>query len=134
MQTQHEEVPHPHFMIPLKYTVGTLISLLVLAVTNVIISQFDLGIYNIVIMFGIILVMATLDMLFFMGFRWERGFHIMMFLSGFVFLFIFLSFTLSDIMYRNATDPYKMQPYGIKNLVKPLPAGGEHSERTEHSE
>jgi cytochrome c oxidase subunit IV len=121
-----------HQIIPLRIYVVTYLSLVVLALANVVVAQFDLGPMNMVLMFGIVFVMATIDLLFFMGFRWDRSFNFVFFLAGFAFLGVFWTFTMADIAFRNLTNSTDVVPTDIKSPVKLLPEGAAKSPHENH--
>jgi len=65
---------HSHFIVPVKYYIGTFLSLLVLTFVTVTISRFDFGTFNIVVAMLVAIVKASLVISFFMGLRWDKGF------------------------------------------------------------
>jgi len=66
---------HEHFVIPLKYYVGTLIALLILTVVTVAVAQIDLGAFNIYLAMFVAMIKAGFVIFFFMGVRWDEGFN-----------------------------------------------------------
>ena len=63
-----------HHIIPLKYYIFTLCSLLILTFVTVFVAQFDFGVMNVPIALFIAVVKASLVIGFFMGLHFDRGF------------------------------------------------------------
>ncbi len=108
-----------HYVVPLKYYLGTGIALLVLTVITVLVARIDLGVLNVPIALAVAILKASLVITFFMGLRWDKGFNTLILLSTIVFILIFMAFTLSDTMTRGAVDDDNEGSYNIKKLVTP---------------
>lgn len=116
-----------HFVVPLKYYVGTLVSLLVLTFITVFVSRFDFGSMNLVVAMLIASIKASMVALFFMGLKWDKGFNRVILASTLVFLFFFFAFTLSDYFTRGKLDIHsRPEVYDIKSPVKPISPGAAH--------
>jgi cytochrome c oxidase subunit 4 len=71
--------------------------LLVLTVITVAVTKVDLGgQWNLVVAMVIATIKASLVVSYFMHLRWDRTFNLLVFLSGVLFLILFLSLTLTD--------------------------------------
>jgi cytochrome c oxidase subunit 4 len=82
---------------PLALLFGILTVLLVLTVLTVSVTAFDLGAQgNLVVAMVIATVKAGLVVTYFMHLRWDRLFHLILFLTSVLFLILFLSISLTD--------------------------------------
>jgi cytochrome c oxidase subunit 4 len=93
----------------LLYTV--FFTLVALTLLTVIANDWPLGKFDIWVALTIACVKATLVGLFFMHMYWEKGFNVVAFLSSFVFVTLFIGFTLMD------TNHYQDQ-------MRAFPVGG----------
>lgn len=76
---------------------------------------------------GIALVMGTITAMFLMGLRYEHKLlNLTIFLSNFVFLFIFVVFTWADTSFRGEIDPSFNEKINWESPVKPG-GSGKHS-------
>jgi cytochrome c oxidase subunit IV len=116
--SEHNNDHSHHFIVPLKFYVGTFIGLIFLTIITVWIAQYDFGALNILIAMLIAALKASLVIGFFMGLHWEKGFNRIMFLSSLIFLAIFIVFTLSDPATRGDIDPVEHGVHGINSNVK----------------
>lgn len=116
--SKHNHDESHHFIVPLKYYVGTFVSLLFLTVITVAAAQFDFGAANIFVALLIASIKAGLVVGFFMGLHWEKGFNRILFFGSFLFLAIFIVFTWSDPATRGDIDPVEKGVHGIKSNVK----------------
>jgi cytochrome c oxidase subunit IV len=81
--------------LPLLFTV--LGALLVLTILTVSVTSFDLGAQgNLTVAMVIATIKAGLVVTYFMHLRWDRVFHLILFLTSVLFLILFLSMTLTD--------------------------------------
>jgi cytochrome c oxidase subunit 4 len=120
---------------PAIYT-RTLIALLILTGVTVGAAYINLGSGNIVIALAIATVKAILVALFFMHLRWEKPMDSLIAMAGFVFLGIFIGFTLLDFDSRNNFLPVNLHhstemplapgtaPEGYTILPPAAPAAG----------
>ena len=107
-----------HHIIPLKYYIFTLCSLLILTFVTVFVAQFDFGVMNVPIALFIAVVKASLVIGFFMGLHFDRGFVAFFFLSSLFVIFLFFLFIFSDIVFRGATEPYEREIFDLKTPVR----------------
>src|SRR5580692_12835846 len=80
----------------------TLVALLILTAVTVGAAYINLGAGNIVIALFIATIKAILVALFFMHLRWDKPMNGLIAVAGFVFLGIFIGFSLLDFESRNA--------------------------------
>ena len=116
-----------HHVVPVKYYVGTFLSLLVLTVITVGISLIDFGPWNLLIALLVAFIKASFVVWIFMGLKWERGFNLVAFVGSVLFVLIFIALTFSDIAYRRDTDSVEVEQFGITSPVKPI-SSVSHSE------
>lgn len=82
---------------PLSLLIGILAALLVLTVLTVSVTSIDLGAQgNLVVAMVIATVKAGLVVTYFMHLRWDRLFHLILFLTSVLFLILFLSMSITD--------------------------------------
>lgn len=84
---------HP---IPLPLLFGVFIALVILTIITVFQASFDLGSFDIAVVMGIATIKAILVGMFFMHLAYDKPFNVIVFLSSFVFVGLFVIFTLSD--------------------------------------
>ena len=125
--TEHDHATH--FVVPIKYYLGTFGALLCLTFITVFVAQFDFGTWNIVVAMGVAIVKASLVLAFFMGLRWDKGFYFIAFISAILFMIIFFAFTLSDTLTRGGVDPIEAGVHGLNTPVKPV---SDHHGEGEH--
>ncbi len=70
--------------------------LVMLTIITVAQASFDFGSFDLYIVMGIATVKALLVGLFFMHLAWDKPFNAILFLGSFVFLALFIIFTLTD--------------------------------------
>ncbi len=88
-----QDFAHP---LPVALLIGVFLVLLLLTVITVAQASFDFGSYDVAIVMGIATVKATLVAVFFMHLAFDKRFNVVVFLTSFVFVGLFVSFTLSD--------------------------------------
>lgn len=81
---------------PLPVLFAVFIALVILTIVTVAQASFDLGSFDIAVVMGIATVKALLVGLFFMHMIADKAFNVIVFLSSFVFVGLFVIFTLSD--------------------------------------
>lgn len=94
--TPHREgydFAHPF---PVWGLLAVFVALTVLTILTVYQASFDLGSFDIALTMFIATVKATLVMLFFMHLAFDKPFNLIIFLSSFVFVALFITFTLTD--------------------------------------
>jgi cytochrome c oxidase subunit IV len=102
----------------------TLIALLILTALTVIAAGFDFGQANVVIALAIATIKGSLVVLFFMHLRWDKPLNAIIVMAGFLFLGIFLMFTLLDFSSRNNYLPANIRPIpGMPLAPGTAPAG-----------
>jgi cytochrome c oxidase subunit IV len=115
-----------HFIIPLKYYVGTLIGLLILTVVTVAVAQIDLGGLNIVVAMGVAMLKASLVIMFFMGVKWDEGFNKVVLFGSLVFIFLFMGIVLLDVFTRGDVYSNEAEVHDIKSPVHVVPGYSSH--------
>jgi cytochrome c oxidase subunit 4 len=82
---------------PLPLLFGILGALLVLTIVTVSVTSIDLGQQgNLIVAMVIATIKAGLVVTFFMHLRWDRIFHLILFLTSVLFVILFLSMTITD--------------------------------------
>src|SRR5688572_7821351 len=82
---------------PLPLLFGVLGILLVLTIVTVSVTSIDLGAQgNLVVAMIIATVKAALVVTYFMHLRWDKFFHLILFLTSVLFLILFLSMSITD--------------------------------------
>lgn len=112
-----------HHIIPLKYLVGTFVSLLILTFITVYITRFDFGSLNLIIAMLVAGVKAMLVVQIFMALKWEKGFNPVAFFGSLVFVLIFIILTFSDLAFRKHRDQLES---GVIEYNSPVTEIGSH--------
>ncbi len=98
--------PLPVWGLALVFVILTFLTVVTVAQAN-----FDLGRWDIAFTMLIATVKATLVMLFFMHLAFDKPFNLIIFLSSFVFVALFVTFTLSDaFMNKGTLEPVVDEP------------------------
>jgi len=84
---------HP---LPLPLLFAVFLALVFLTIVTVAQASFNLGQYDVLVVMLIATLKALLVAAFFMHLAYDKPFNIIVFLSGFVFVALFVIFTLSD--------------------------------------
>jgi cytochrome c oxidase subunit 4 len=84
---------HP---MPIPVLLAVFFTLVFLTIVTVAQANFDFGSFDIAIVMGIATLKAALVMAFFMHMAYDKPFNIIVFMSSFVFVALFVIFTLSD--------------------------------------
>ena len=84
---------HP---LPVPLLLAVFFALVLLTIITVAQANFDIGSLDIVVVMAIATVKAALVMAFFMHLAYDKPFNIIVFMSSFVFVALFVIFTLSD--------------------------------------
>ncbi|MEM6365228.1 MAG: cytochrome C oxidase subunit IV family protein [Planctomycetota bacterium] len=84
---------HP---MPLPVLFGVFFALVFLTIVTVAQASFDLGSFDIALVMGIATIKALLVALIFMHLAFDKPFNLIVFISSFVFVGLFVVFTLSD--------------------------------------
>ena len=124
----HEE----HFIVPVKYYLGTFIALLILTVLTVAVALVDLGSFNIVVALGIAFLKATLVIMFFMGLKWDEPFNRVVMIGSVAFFSLFIVILLLDVGYRSDVFENEGKPFDIKSNVKIVKEYSSHHNEDSH--
>ena len=81
---------------PVSMLLAVFVALTILTVITVAQSNFDLGRFDVAVVMIIATIKASLVMAFFMHMAFDKPFNVIVFLSSFVFVALFVIFTLSD--------------------------------------
>ena len=91
---------------PVPILLGVFFALTFLTIITVAQSNFDFGSFDVAIVMGIATLKASLVMAFFMHLAFDKPFNVIVFLGSFVFVGLFVIFTLSDSqMTADAMEP-----------------------------
>ena len=120
-EQQHEHKVHA---VPLRILFAVFAVLIVLTVLTVGVTKVDLGGLNIWIALGVAVAKAALVALYFMHLRWDSAFNSLILLCAFVFVGIFIGFTLKDSLeYQNRFErPYivdTLEPQSLDDIALP---------------
>ncbi len=100
----HAHDPHDFaHPLPLWILFAVFIALTVLTIITVAQSNLDLGSADVIVVMGIATVKAILVMLFFMHLAFDKPFNLIIFVSSFVFVGLFIMITLSDAHMNSPT-------------------------------
>ena len=88
---QHFAHPMPIPMLLAVFVALTILTIITVAQTN-----FDFGAFDVLIVMVIATIKATLVGAFFMHLAWDKPYNILLFIGSFVFVGIFVIFTMSD--------------------------------------
>ncbi|MEZ4407306.1 MAG: cytochrome C oxidase subunit IV family protein [Polyangiales bacterium] len=94
---------HAHVSSPL-FLISIFAALIFLTIVTVAVSYVDLGTANTFVAMLIATMKATLVAAFFMHLRYDKPLHTIVFVASFVFLAIFLLFSLDDLRTRGRID------------------------------
>jgi cytochrome c oxidase subunit 4 len=108
----HGHDPHDfaHPM-PVWILLSVFFALTFLTIVTVAQANFDLGSFDVAVTMVIATIKATLVMLFFMHLAYDKPFNLIIFLSSFVFVALFIIFTLTDANMNSGTfEPVVDEP------------------------
>ena len=117
---------HSHFIVPVKYYVGTLIALMILTVVTVAVAQVDLAPFNVAIALGVAGLKATLGLLFFMGLKWDDAFNRVILIGSVAFFILFVAILLLDVQTRDHIYSNEGKPFNIDSPVKIKAVDADH--------
>jgi cytochrome c oxidase subunit 4 len=127
---EHGAVGH---IVPIKMLVGTCFALLILTVVTVWVAKLDfvelqLSEMNILVAMSVAVVKCTIVGLIFMHLRWERSFIGFVFVGSFLFVGVFIGFTLLDSAeYQPSIIPGDSPQIQLKlDALEAAQATGEH--------
>ncbi len=93
-----------HHITPISTYFKTMIALLCLTILTTLVARpvtgFNIGIFNTFLNFLIAAIKGSLVLAFFMGLKYDKKIHLVIFSMGLFFLLVFLSFCLLDIYTR----------------------------------
>lgn len=117
MESQQKE--NSHFIVPLKFYVGTLIGLIILTFLTVITFRYVRlgGGFDLALALIIATVKASLVVSFFMGLFWDKGYFLIILMVSVFFLLMFIAMMLFDGKYRSSFIKGEVH-YGHKEIVK----------------
>ena len=81
---------------PVQTLIGVFLALTFLTIVTVAQASFDFGSFDVYIVMGIATIKAALVAFIFMHLAWDKPFNILLFLGSFVFVGLFVIFTLGD--------------------------------------
>ena len=90
-----EQIAH---VVPVRILIAVFAALILLTLLTVAATKIDLGAGNLVVALGIASIKAALVGLYFMHLRYDRPFYALLFAGGLLFLAIFLSLTMLDLV------------------------------------
>jgi cytochrome c oxidase subunit 4 len=96
-----QDFAHP---LPIPLLLAVFVALVCLTILTVGQASFDMGSYDVVIVMVIATIKASLVMAFFMHMAYDKPFNVICFLGSFVFVGLFVIFTLSDS--RGTSDSF----------------------------
>src|SRR5690606_460271 len=105
--TAHEHHGLAH-VTPISLLFGIFGALVVLTVVTVAVTKVDLGAQgNLVVAMVIATIKAGLVVTYFMHLRWDRTFHVLLFLGSLLFVLLFLGLAITDRQeYQPSIDEY----------------------------
>lgn len=92
---------HP---LPLPMLAGTFVILTLLTIITVAQASFDLGSFDVLVVMVIATIKAILVGAIFMHLAWDKPFNIICFIGSFVFVALFIMFTLFDSQATSVDD------------------------------
>lgn len=96
---------------PVWILLSVFFALTFLTIVTVAQASFDLGSFDVAVTMVIATIKATLVMLFFMHLAYDKPFNLIIFLSSFVFVALFIIFTLTDANMNSGTfEPVVDEP------------------------
>ena len=107
-----------HYIVPVKYYVRTLFTLLFLTVLTVFVSLVDFGSFNFFVAILIAVVKATLVLSIFMGLFWDEAFNRVILFGSVTFFLLFIVVLILDVGTRNDLYPNERDNYKIDSPVR----------------
>ncbi len=134
----HDQDAHEahHHIVPISIYLAIFGTLMVMTALTVWVAFHDWGEFNIIIALGIAVFKASLVVLFFMHVRYASKLTQLASVTGFIWLAIFIGFTLSDYGTRQWvgwSDGWAMQPSDEGMLGVHEAAAGGHGEAGEEA-
>lgn len=100
VHAEHVADHHGHHIVPLKTLLTIFATLVGLTILTVLTAQLDLGILNVPLALTIAIGKASLVVMFFMALKYDRPVNTLVFVTGLIFVLVFLVFTWFDIGFR----------------------------------
>ncbi len=121
--TEHSSHHEQSFGHPasIKLLCGVFTVLVCLTILTVVANDWPLGKFDVWVALGIACVKATLVALFFMHMYWDKGFNLVAFFSSFVFVTLFIGFTMLDS--NHYQDSMRNFPISGRPVAPEHPAG-----------
>lgn len=89
-----------HHIAPIRLYLTIFIALMVGTIITVVVAKFDLGPFNNIVMLSVACAKALLVVLYFMHVRWSTRLTMVVAASGFFWLLILFTLTMSDYLSR----------------------------------
>ena len=118
MQTEQKE--SSHFIVPLKFYIGTLVALIFLTFITVITFKYLRfgNTFDIILALVIASVKAGLVISFFMGLFWDKGYFLIILMVSVFFVLMFIVMMMFDDNYRSSFIQDEATRYGHEEIVK----------------
>lgn len=107
---------HP---MPIPILIGVFVALVTLTIITVGQASFDMGNFDVAIVMIIATIKAGLVIAFFMHLAYDKPFNIIVFMSSFVFVGLFVIFTLSDS--QGTSDSFQPKVDDVVAMVTETP-------------
>lgn len=108
-----------HHIVSFETCIKVFVALLFLTVVTVLVSRVDLGPLNFTVAMLIATVKAAVVVMFFMGLKYDSLENRTIFFSSFIFLFIFICLTFSDLLFRPIFHSTKLKLDQIPAITTP---------------
>lgn len=120
---EHNDLAH---VASAKMLLGVFFALIVLTVLTVLAAGIGMGSIDLMIAMAIATVKATLVGLYFMHLRYDKPFNTLMFLCSFLFVAVFISFTMMDTsQYKEKVIWEEKGPENPPDAAPPVEVEGE---------
>ena len=106
-----------HHVLPLKIYLAVGAALLVFTAITVWVSQFDFGPYNLIVAMIIAAFKATLVVLFFMHLKYDNKLYMFVFVTGILFLAVFITLTMFDTQRRDYFEDIVARPINDQAII-----------------
>lgn len=110
MSANAHSADHGHHILPLRVYFGVATALLVFTFITVWVAQFDFGAMNMTIAMLVAAFKASLVCLYFMHLLYDNKIYALVFVSSLIFLAIFITFTMYDVVRRDGVYIEKQHP------------------------
>lgn len=114
-------ITHTPHVLPLKVYLGVGAALLFMTVVTVIVAQFHLGGWNVVVALAIASIKALLVASFFMHLYYDHKLYFIIFAIGVLILSVFIVLTMFDTLERGAVYDIKGRPINPKATIYDRP-------------